>query len=154
MLFDIGKPGLKIRPGHDQPAAADTAQVAFIKILFPVKGDITPLHDQVLAVFDGGLHHLPHNGPEVIRQGIIIEHRQGCISASDQAHFQMVHGKIGVMVRFKEPLGQERLSRVGRAGDQDDHEITLSAFLFILSHSEATVNPGAKTGGPLAAQQI
>ena len=113
MFFNITKVGFDIPPGHDQAHIADFLPVAFIKVLFPVKGYVTALYNEILTVLNGSLYHFPHDGPEITRQLIIIHGRQIRISAADQAHFQMIDGQIGIMVFLKHALGKERFPGMG-----------------------------------------
>ena len=80
-------------------------------------GDVAALHDQVLTVFNGGLHHLTDNGPEICSQGAVMAHGgEGSITAADQTHFQMVHGKVGIAVCFQKSLGQGSLAGMAGTG--------------------------------------
>ena len=128
LLHHIG-PGLDFRImaadvplAHYQTAAADLGPVFGREILCPVEGNIAALHNQVLPVFDGGLYHLPHHRPEITGQSLVAAGGgQIGVPAPDQPHFQVVDGKIGVVVFLQEPLGQGGFPGVGCPCNQNNH---------------------------------
>ena len=64
--------GLDICLGHHKAAKADFPEIGRRKVLTPAWGDITALHDQILAVFNGGFDDLPHNRPQIGLQLLVI----------------------------------------------------------------------------------
>lgn len=49
---------------------------------------------------------------------------RGCLSAADQAHFQMVNGQIGPVIFFKKFLCKFRLARMACAGNEKYHRFS------------------------------
>ena len=90
--------GFNIASGHDQTAIVNMGQVFRLKVFLPVEGDVAPLYDEVLSVFDGGFDHFTDDGPEVACQLIIVHGSQIRVTATDQSHFQVVDGQVGIMV--------------------------------------------------------
>ena len=93
------------------------------KILLPGVGDIAPLHDQGLAIFQGGADHLPGDGPHNGGKGFVLGGGQGNGAAADQAHFQVVQAQVGDVTAFQQLLGQQGLARMGGPGNQINHGI-------------------------------
>ena len=105
VLLNIPVMAADVPLAHHQAAVPDLLAVLRRKIFFPIKGDVASLHNEVLSVFDGGFDDLPHHRPQIICQFPVAAHRgERCISASDQAHFQMVNGKIRISVFFQKLL--------------------------------------------------
>ena len=85
---------------HCKADKIDIPQIFLVKILAPVKRNVTAFDDKVLLVLNGSFYHLANYGPEVSCQLVIILRGKLCISASDQAHLKMIYGKIRKLVFF------------------------------------------------------
>ena len=122
----------------------------------PAGGDVAALHDQVLAVLDGGLDDLPHDGPQTGFQLLVILRGEMRIAASDEPHFQKVHGQAGTAVFSDKPLRQQGLACVGGACDQNDHGVKTSPSLrvtAILAQGRDPRKPGRRKGQAPAAEK-
>ena len=109
---DILIVGIDVAFSHHKTTIPDLLQIVFSKGFLPVKRNIAAFHDQILIVFDGCLNHFPEDGPEIVRQFLIIAGCQLRLAAADQPHFQMVNGQIGIVVLFQQFLGQNCFSCV------------------------------------------
>ena len=117
----VCKMGLDICLGHHKAAKADFPEIGRRKVLTPAWGDITALHDQILAVFNGGFDDLPHNRPQIGLQLLVILRREAGVAASDKSHFQKIHGETGTAVCLEKSLGQQGFACVRGAGNQKNH---------------------------------
>lgn len=73
---------------HDKTAIADAVEMALFKIIFLVKGNIAPFHDEVLLIFDDGFDDLTHDRPQIVRQLFVIGGCERSLPAADQSHFR------------------------------------------------------------------
>ena len=140
-----GRIGLGVDEGvrHAQADELYGAQVFFFKILSPDRRYVAAFDDEVLLVLDSRLHHFTNYRPEVFRELFVVLGRKGCVSASDEAHLQVVDGQIGRAVPLQQALGQQGLSRVRAPGQQTDHNH--SSLLFFVSYPAPA--PAPEDGG-------
>ena len=87
IALDVPEMAPEVGRAHHQAAEADLRQGLGVKVLLPAEGDVAPLHNEVLPVFQGGFDHLPDNGPQIALQLPVVLRRQGGVPASDQPHF-------------------------------------------------------------------
>jgi len=110
---NVSKVSLNVLLAHYKTYISDLAQIFFLKIFRPVIRNIAAFDDQALSVFDCSFDHSFHNRPHTFSEFVYAAFRsQERISASDEAHFQMVQRKIRDMMLFHKPLGHEGLSGV------------------------------------------
>ena len=119
---------------HGRADEVDGAQVIPAEAFAPFGRDVAALDDEVLPVLHGRLHHLAHDGPEVVRELIVVFGREVGVAAPDEPHLQVVDGEVGVAVLLEHALRQEGLAGVRCAGYQDDHSLAPSS-LFAFSRS-------------------
>ena len=126
VFLDVRKMRFDVCGGHHQAVKPDLPEIGGREVPPPAGGDVAALHDQVLAVLDGGLDDLPHDGPQTGFQLLVILRGEMRIAASDEPHFQKVHGQAGTAVFSDKPLRQQGLACVGGACDQNDHGVKTS----------------------------
>ena len=97
---------------HRKANKPNGRQIMFIKILSPIKGNITAFHDKVLPILNRSLYHLPNNRPKITSQCLVIRWRKVGHSAANQSHFQVVDADIRHAIIFQHPLCQKGLACV------------------------------------------
>ena len=116
-----GKMAADVLFAHHQKERADAAKGLRGKILFPMKWDIAAFYNQVLMIFDDRLDHLPHDGPQVVGQLLVVGGGKGGLTAANQTHLQVVDGKVWDVQMFHQLLCQPGFAGVRGAAEQDNH---------------------------------
>ena len=126
------KVAFDVLPAHNKAVIAHFLQIFRRKTFFPSEGNIAPLNNQILPVFDGCLDHLPSDGPQICLQRIVILRCQVGVSAPDEPHLQKVKGQIRKMVCFKKLLRQQGFTCVRSPCNQDNHILPSNKYTCLL----------------------
>ena len=124
--------GVDVGAGHGQADELDGPEVFLAEICSPAWRDVAALDDEVLPVLDGRLHHLAHDGPEVCRELFVVFGREAGVAASDEAHLQVVDGKVRVAESSEHALGKEGLAGMRCAGYENGGCLAFAHALPIL----------------------
>ena len=126
------KVAFDVLPAHNKAVIAHFLQIFRRKTFFPSEGNIAPLNNQILPVFDGCLDHLPSDGPQICLQRIVILRCQVGVSAPDEPHLQKVKGQIRKMICFKKLLRQQGFACVRSPCNQDNHILPSDRYTCLL----------------------